>query len=375
MSWKLEFNIGSNGFLPNYCEKTLPANFSNYLTLIENMASINFPELVEKMDTNILPDITNLENKYLQYLYSSLSIIVNKYIYYDLQNIKTSIPYFIGKLFYDVALKLDIKPVMSYCTNMWNWELIDKTKPLTLDNITIINTIINKNDPTVRDEEWFDIITLYIESLSANVLDPINSIYEELEKSIPNDQIIITNLKIILTNTTLISDTMGRLRDQCRSDVYWTKIRPYITGTNNKLYFPNGVKINNTNIILSLSGVSGAQSPLIQTFDKFLSIKHEKTSLYLDAMSEYMNPSFRNYIKSISKKKSLRDYINEQNLNQESEIVKLFNDCIKYLVIFRSKHLSILKDFTSKYVSETEIAYPVNFCSEMIKDYCYDKIK
>jgi hypothetical protein len=299
---------------------------------------------------------------------------MNKYLYFDLDNIKSIIPHYIGQLLVNVSSKLGLKPVISYYTNAWNWKLIDLTKPISIDNLTMINTIINNNDGNVEDEKWFNIITLYIESLSANVIDPIETIYDEIVKSSPDKMIIESNLKIICNNTILISETIKRLREKCRYDVYFNRIRVYISGSNNKLFFEDGVKIKNSDIKLSFHGVSGAQSALIQTFDRFFSIQHPTTSNYLYSMRDHMPEKFRSYIEYIDKRKSLRDFIIENKLDDKSEIVKLFNESIKYLVIFRSRHLAIIKDFTSRFVSENDLSYAVNYCSDMIKDYCKDKI-
>jgi hypothetical protein len=170
--------------------------------------------------------------------------------------IKDCIPYYIGQLLVNVSSKLCLKPVISYYTNVWNWKLINPTKSFTIENLTIINTIINKNDENIEDEKWFNIITLYIEYQSAKVIEPIEEIYKEIEKTYPDEKIIIKNLRIICSNIIVISDTIKRLREKCRHDVYFNRIRLYISGFNN-------VKIKNTNIELTLHGVSGAQSALI----------------------------------------------------------------------------------------------------------------
>lgn len=374
MDWKKKYDITSNGFLPEKCEDKLPEKFKELLNVISNLNSYDFISLVDNLDQYSIPDIEDLDNSYLKYLYSSLTIIMNKYLYFDLNNIKSIIPYYIGQLLVNVSSKLGLNPVISYYTNVWNWKLIDPTKPISIENLTMINTIINKDDGNVEDEKWFNIITLYIESLSANVIDPIDAIYEEIIKSSPDHKIIESNLKIICSNTFLISEVIKRLREKCRYDVYFNRIRVYISGSNNKTFFKDGVKIKNTDITLSFHGVSGAQSAMIHTFDRFFSIHHESTSHYLISMRDHMPEKFRSYIEFIDKRKSLREFITENKLDDKSEIVKLFNESIKYLVIFRSRHLSIIKDYSSNFVSEKDLSYAVDYCSDMIKDYCHDKI-
>jgi len=374
MDWKLKYDITSNGFLPEKCEDTLPEKFKELLNVINNLDSTNFINLVDDLDLYNVPNIYDLEDKYLKYLYSSLTIIMNKYLYFDLNNIKSLIPFYIGQLLVNVSEKLGLKPVISYYTNAWNWKLIDPTKPISIENLTMINTIINKDDDNIEDEKWFNIITLYIESISANVIDPIELIYQEITKSSPDQELIIKNLRIICSNIILISDAIKRLREKCRYDVYFNRIRVYISGSNNTQFFKDGVKIKNLDIKLSFHGVSGAQSAMIQTFDRFFSIEHPTTSNYLTSMREHMPDKFRKYIEFIDKRKSLREYINDNKLDNNSDIVKLFNECIRYLVIFRSRHLAIIKNYTSKYLTEKDLSYAVNYCSDMIKDYCHDKI-
>ena len=61
------------------------------------------------------------------------------------------IPQNIAITWYNIAEKLDRPPILSYASYaLNNWSLLDKNKPLTLDNIRILQNFL-----AGVDEDWF----------------------------------------------------------------------------------------------------------------------------------------------------------------------------------------------------------------------------
>lgn len=377
MNWRVKFDISKRGFVPEYCEKNLPKPlFINLLNVIDNLHATNFYQLVENLDLHAIPDITNLDVKYLKYLYVILSLIIHKYMWnnLDLSNIRTELPYHIGILYVGVSDKLGITPVMTYSVVLWNWELIDNTKSFSIDNLKCIHTIMN--DECKIDEEWFSLVMVVIEETSGVILDAIENIYNEIETNKYDakvDAYIVENLNLILDKIKFASIMIKRMREKCRPEVWFHKIRIYVAGSNVAGFFKDGLKIKNSDIRLSFKGASGAQSVLLQVFDIFFSINFNSTSEFMMKIKKQSLNKHYEYLDFISKRKSLKDYILENNLTTNNNLVLLFNDCIKELIVFKSIHLNIVKDYVINFISDEKLSdnSPIKFCSNIIRK-CLD---
>lgn len=80
--------------------------------------------------------------------------------------IPDAIPRQFAELWIKVAEKLKIKPVLTHAAvDLWNWELIDPTKPIELDNLRSIHTMTG-----TPDEEWFYLNMAAIEARGGRIL-------------------------------------------------------------------------------------------------------------------------------------------------------------------------------------------------------------
>jgi len=79
------YNITSLGFLPDDCVKTLPIALNYLQPLLDNLATSDgkkFRKLADQIenDTSNIPSLDYLNLRDTQFLYSILSMIVNKYV-------------------------------------------------------------------------------------------------------------------------------------------------------------------------------------------------------------------------------------------------------------------------------------------------------
>ena len=387
------FDIGKLGFLPDKCVKTLPAEFAVYLNIISNIRSDNLQNLVDELQYYDYPSIKSLNLGEKKYLYSTCAMITHRYVWSDITNPKKELPYYLGKLFTDVSKDLGIVPVLTHAAvDLWNWHIIDETLPFSLDNIKSINLMLNHDINS--SEEWFYLIMVAIEGVSASAIIAMNNIGNELKNTDVSVENIYNNLKIISENLNEITKIIKRMYEKCDPDVFFHKLRIYLSGFNNKDIFPEGLKINNMpEVSIEFNGGSAAQSSLLQAYDIFLSINHKtlSTKEFLDSMKNYMPQKHMEYLLHLDSQPKLKNYIETDS--KFLSLKDLFNTCCTRLSLFRSSHLALIKEYIMKFVpakvvetvdiKENNVCQdkgtggtnPVEFCSDVIKDTIQNKLK
>jgi len=373
-----KYDISKYGFLPEKCVTDLPTDFVYITNLLKLFDDSQYKKIIQDLDLQKQPDLEILNFCQLKYLYSILSMIIHRYMWNNLDNIISELPHHIGMLFVDVAKKINIVPCLTHASvDLYNWKLIDETIPFSLDNITTINTMILDKDSS--HESWFYLIMIAIEGIGGDAIIAMEKIYKELYKYYPSYSIITEELhkinNIIFESNKIIS----RIYEKCDPEVFYNKLRIFLNGTNNSL-FKNGLQIRNTDIILSYTGGSGAQSSLIQLYDIFFSIKHN--CKFLDDMRNYMPKIHSEYLTYAETRNTIKNFLSNNHLSTDEciEITKLFNMCIKNLTKFRSNHRKLIMDYIMKFVKEntenkgTGGSNPIEFTTELLNTTISSKI-
>jgi indoleamine 2,3-dioxygenase len=226
--------------------------------------------------------------------------------------------------FVDVSRKLGIAPVLTYAdTVLWNWDLINPSKPATMDNIQINHTFSGTDD-----ERNFYMVSLHVELRAVEMLQIVDEftrtpLEDDPETVIPVVSRFLTKLKGVIDDLT---DIMMSVRQQVNPHVFYWNIRPWFEGSDAQgpdgpCWIYDGISGSHQ---LPLSGPSGGQSSSIHLLDIFLDIDHRRrerrTSTpadtdkvlngFMDRMRLYMPGKHReylSYIEHLDKHRSLRE--------------------------------------------------------------------
>ncbi|XP_028418880.1 indoleamine 2,3-dioxygenase 2-like [Dendronephthya gigantea] len=216
-----------------------------------------------------------------------------------------------------------------------NWKIKDKARPaLDISNIDMQSLYTGSSE-----EAWFFLIHWDIEIQS---VPGIKSVAAAQKAVLDDNQELLRACLIILRNTIQkLKISLKRISEKCNPAFFYTKLRTFLTGWKNNKSLPDGIIYEGVSSKpFQFSGASGAQSTGFHLFDAALSITHEDgEKAFLDSMLGYMPRGHRRFVKEIRREPSIRDYVVR---SENSELLKLYNECVESLVQFRSLHVQVV---------------------------------
>lgn len=256
------------------------------------------------------------------------------------------------------------EPILCYANYcLTNWRRIDKSKPIELGNIELLQHF--KNGVGEVDESWFILVHVDIEAKAGPAIKAIN---DYCQNSV--NQNLKSTLSTILNSLININVTMNRMEEHCSTELYFDKVRPYIFGFNNVVYE------NVSEEPVTHRGETGAQSSVVPAFITFLGIEHKQSMLtkHLDDMRKYMPQQHRDFLFGLQYKlqgDSSQPHLIRQAVLNNPDLHDLYNDCVKELVAFRKKHLEYAVNYIQKKVKDpsgTGGTPYIQWLSELIKE-------
>jgi indoleamine 2,3-dioxygenase len=214
----------------------------------------------------------------------------------------------------EVSRLLGTAPVLTYAdTILYNWDLIDPSKPVSADNITYSNLFSG-----TEAEKNFYLISAKTELVGAELLqiiDRYNGFRDATDfaslSAVAKD---LSRAKNIISD---ISVTMQELRSACDPHVFYWAVRPWFDGADAKgLDGPEWIYdgVSSTRL-LDTSGPSGGQSSTMHAIDIFLDIDHRLRQRrypapssenkrsdkgFMDRMRRYMPGKHREYLQRLA---------------------------------------------------------------------------
>ena len=349
---KEEYDITENGFVPFKCHN-LPEEYQ-YLKKIKNNKEkySNFREYIKKYKSGKLEKLENYKYDEIKTIYSLSSIIVHYYMWYDYfitnsdDNIKITIPYILSYPFYNSSKIIGIKPVLTHAgVNLWNWKFKDNNLGFELENLECKYIMCKDIEQT---ESWFFLIMTYLEYRCGKIIYNMDKIYNELKKDKNNkmdETIILLNIKIISGILDEQIKLINNIYKKCDPKEFYNRLRIFLNGSSK---LKNGIKLLDINAIneinIKCKGASAAQSSIIPLEDIFFNIEHKQKNIkqFLEEMREYMPLKHRNLIIYFNKRPKLKDYFSKMG---NTDIEKVYNECIIKLNKFRKCHLTIVKKY------------------------------
>lgn len=344
------WEIKDRGFLPASDPLLCINEKSQHTRTLENLSS-NLSNLLEDRrvreelvfelrsiegSCHIPPSLSEPELERCMLLYSYFA---SSYVYATYEEPATRIPKEIAIPFTEIARKLKRHPILSYASYcLTNWRRIDPDKPIALGNIELLQHF-SAGEYAV-DEAWFILVHVDIEAKAAKAVEAIR----EYPSVVLAGGDIGTILRTIHKSLFEINKTMGRMTEQCRPEVYFNRVRPYIFGFENVVYEScfNDEPQN-------FRGETGAQSSIVPAVQAALGVKHKQSQLtdHLEVMREYMPDTHREFIVELEQLPSLRDYVEGR-----PDLYNDYNTCLEQLIRFRKAHLEYAVNYIQKKVTD-----------------------
>ena len=284
--------------------------------------------------------IKNKNIKEINLAMSHLSFIAHAYIWGS-NKPQSILPEVIARPWVKLSKYLGRPPILSYASYcLDNWYKIDNNKPVSLDNVALINNFLGG-----VDEDWFVTIHVCIEDAAS---DAINAGYNlsRLDKNNKVNDFSI-ELKKIIKSLKKVNYIFSKMPEKCDPYIYYHRVRPYIFGTKDNPDLKHGLVYENqfNNKPQFFRGETGAQSSVIPLLDGALGIKHTNDNLrhYLNEMRDYMPPKHRKMIEYVENKSQAKKFI-----DKSKKLTKEYNGCLEEIRKFRAMHLEYAASYIHK---------------------------
>jgi indoleamine 2,3-dioxygenase len=255
-----------------------------------------------------------------------------------------TLPSHLAQPWHAIAEKLGRPPVLSYASYaLDNWRQLDRTKPVQLDNIVLLQNFLGG-----LDEEWFVVVHIQIERQAGPGLEGLVRAINGAAEG--NDDAILLGLENLASAQTAMRDTLLRMKERCDPYVYYTRVRPYIHGWKNSPSLPDGLIYDKVGAYAQqpqqFRGETGAQSSVVPCLDAGLGIHHtpDILTVYLQEMREYMPPRHRAFLQTLESKTDgqgralLSGYVHDRR-QRHPELWSTYCRCVDLLAQFREIHI------------------------------------
>ncbi|KAF9024353.1 Indoleamine 2,3-dioxygenase [Hymenopellis radicata] len=183
-----------------------------------------------------------------------------------------------------VSRTLGIAPILTFAdTVLWNWELIDSTKPVSVDNMRILEVFSG-----TEDERMFHAVSATVELRGVEALEIIDS-FNHLSSLSSRASVARINKDLARLTGIIedISEIIQSVQPLCDPHVFYWGVRPWFcgsdaTGPDTPGWIYDGVPNSH---LLDLSGPSGGQSTTIHALDAFFDIDHKPRPRRPDELS------------------------------------------------------------------------------------------
>lgn len=345
-----------HGFLPSDpCEVLPECPTLNHLgqELPKLLSTRQVRRFVDEQPS-LLPSIpTGWREEELRAAMRILSFAGHAYVWETPGHPAMKLPSHLARPWHEIAQKLGRPPVLSYASYaLDNWRRLDRTKPLQLDNIVLLQNFLGG-----LDEEWFVVVHIQIEQQAGPGLEGLLRAINAAANG--KDDEVLLGLQALASAQTTMRDTLLRMKERCDPYVYYTRVRPYIHGWKNSPSLPNGLIYDHVEAYAQqpqqFRGETGAQSSIVPCLDAGLGIHHapDPLTVYLQEMREYMPPRHRALIQALEKptddrgRALLSGYVHDRR-QHHPELWSAYCTCVDLLAQFREIHIGYADSYINR---------------------------
>jgi indoleamine 2,3-dioxygenase len=351
MKWTLQ----DRGFLPN--QDPVASLSDTVFQKIERLGT-SLPRLVHDQSfreasaaalsppldwDSVLPATEDAE---VEHLFKLFSYFASAYVHAPGMPPVAMLPSYLAVPLVRLAQIVERPPILSYASYcLHNWRRLDPGGPVALGNLELLQNFSVPEDGK-KDEDWFILVHVDIEARAGEALKALQKAPEVLSQDDP--ETLSRLLETSAGSMVAMNATLARMPERCSPDVYFRKVRPYIFGFTNLIY--EGCL---SDVPQSYRGETGAQSAIVPTLLAALGIQHKDSLLtkHLQDMRNYMPAPHRDFIRAQA---SVREHVKRfaTGANAQGKRLRdLYNDCVRQLVAFRSKHFEYAVNYIEKKVA------------------------
>jgi indoleamine 2,3-dioxygenase len=251
------------------------------------------------------------------------------FVYATNEDPEHRIPAGVAKPLYQLSQMVERPPILTYTSYvLTNWQRTETDGGIEVDKLALVQNFLG-----VRDEQWFILIHTDIEARAAGALRGIQAAAAGADEH--DAATVERGLTETVESLKLMIKTFDRMPEECNSDVYYFRVRPYIFGFTDVVY--EGVEAYGGKP-QSFRGQTGAQSSIIPAMVAGLGLQHEQTGLtqHLDVMKDYMPKPHREFIAQM-KQACIREVVVDNAGNRA--LADAYNECLTRVIEFRKLHL------------------------------------
>lgn len=244
-----------------------------------------------------------------------------------------------------LADRLGQAPLLPYSGYVLdNWARIDKSAPVTLDNVRMVQNFLGGTD-----ENWFVLVHVAIEAEAGVILDNAVALVRAANEG---DAAACEHL---LAENDLawerIYAAFARMPERCDPYIYFNRVRPYIHGWANNPALDGGLVYEGVEKFggkpQAFRGQTGSQSSIVPAMDALLGVRHGDDPLkhFLDELHHYRPVAHRRFIEDLGKASKLREFVTRAG---SSALRDAFNHNIEQVARFRTRHLEYAASYINK---------------------------
>ena len=295
---------------------------------------------LKKNDLSVDLLINKKNEKEINLAMAHLSFIAHAFIWGG-KKPENILPEVISDPWVKLSKYLGRPPILSYASYcLDNWYKINDDKPISLDNVALINNFLGG-----VDEDWFVTIHVCIEDAASEAIDSAYKL-SKLNEGSKTDEFLL-NLNRINKSLKKVNEIFSKMPEKCDPYIYYHRVRPYIFGTKDNPDLKKGLIYENqyNNEPQFFRGETGAQSSIIPFLDGSLGIDHTNDNLrhYLNEMRDYMPPNHRKMIEDVETSSNAKELI-----YRSKKLIQKYNSCLEEIRKFRAQHLEYAATYIHK---------------------------
>lgn len=340
------------GFLSHYeiDEVTLPARFAEVVATAGNLSGLlSTGRIRHWLDQLADPGLEDwareAPDEQVRTAMVHYSFLVQAYVWGE-PTPPPHLPTNLAQPMVAIADRLDQAPLLPYSAYVLdNWARIDKTGPIILENIRMVQNFLGG-----ADENWFVMIHVAIEAEAGVLLDNAARLVSVAKQG---DTVEAERLLIEMDAAwERIYTHFARMPERCDPYVYFHRVRPYIHGwANNPALAGGGMIYEGVEKYAgkpqALRGQTGSQSSIVPAMDALFQVGHSDDPLkhFLDELHAYRPVQHRRFIEDLAAQSTLREFVAGSG---SASLKDAFNACLNQSARFRTRHLEYAASYINK---------------------------
>ena len=347
------------GFLSSYeiDGVELPARFAELRKSCANLSGLlttgRVRHWLDQLDDPGVEDwIAEASDEQLRTLMVHYSFLVQAYVWGESEPPR-HLPANLARPMVALADALGQAPLLPYSGYVLdNWARLDKSGPITLDNIYMFQNFAGGDD-----ENWFVTIHVAIEAQAGVLLDNACQLIDAVNAGDAGEaERLLVDMEDAWER---IYDVFKRMTERCDPYVYFHRVRPYIHGWANNPALDGGLIYEGVDKFAgnpqAFRGQTGSQSSIVPAMDALFGVRHSDDPLknFLDELHHYRPVQHRRFIEDLAEQSRLREFVEASGMQSLKDA---FNACVEQVARFRTRHL----EYAASYINKQAGSIPGN---------------